>query len=59
MPMKCIDQMPVPKETAPVASQVQDFLRLDVVELTQPARSSAVYEAMMATAIESATSLKS
>jgi hypothetical protein len=40
-------------------SQVQDFLGLDVLALTQPARSSAVYEAMMATRMESATKLES
>jgi hypothetical protein len=57
--MKCIDQMPVPMETAPAMSQVQDFRGLDVLALTQPARSSAVYEAMMATRMESATKLES
>jgi len=59
IPMKCIDQMPLPMDTAPAISQVLDFLGLDVLALTQPARSSAVYEAMVAIRMESATKLES
>ena len=53
--MKCIDQMPMPIATAPAMSQLQDLRELEVLALTQPERSSAVYEAMIATRIESAT----
>ncbi len=59
MPMKCIDQMPVPIDTAPATSQIHDFLGVESLALTRPAMSSAVYEAMMATATESATILGS
>jgi hypothetical protein len=57
--MKCIDQMPVPIDIAPATSQIAYFLGLESPALTRPAMSSAVYEAMMATATESATILRS
>jgi hypothetical protein len=59
MPMKCIDQMPMPMDSAPALSHAQDLRGLAVVELTQPARSKAVYEAMIATSTESVTSFGS
>jgi hypothetical protein len=59
MPMKCIDQMPVPMEMAPVTSHAHDFILLDPLALTRPAKSSAVYEAIMATTTESATKRRS
>jgi hypothetical protein len=59
MPMKCIDQMPVPIDIAPATSQITDFLALESLALIRPAMSSAVYEAMMATATERATIFRS
>ena len=59
IPMKCIDQMPVPKEMAPATSHAHDFILLEPIALTRPAKSSAVYDAIMATATESATKRRS
>jgi len=35
MPIKCIDQMPIPIDTAPAASQVHDFRGFDAPLLTR------------------------
>ena len=55
MPMKCIDQMPVPMATAPPTSQScadDPFARA-----TLAASRSAVWDTTMATSIESSTRL--
>src|SRR5688572_16203924 len=54
MPMKCMDQMPAPMAKAPQTSQYQE--RFSLADATRPARSSAVYDAMIATTMERVTS---
>ncbi len=54
MPMKCIDQMPIPMANAPPRSQ--DTAAAPVDAVMREARSSAVYEARAATRNESRTS---
>src|SRR5262245_4432077 len=54
IPMKCMDQMPVPMETAPPASHARAAAPLEAVILE--ARSSAVYDANDATQTETRTS---
>ena len=56
MPMKCMDQMPAPIENAPPTSH-SAAVRPEVF-VTLPARSSAVYEAIMATRMDRATSVE-
>ena len=54
IPMKCMDQMPMPIENAPPISQSWAERPLEAV--MRVARSSAVYDAKIATMIESSTS---
>ena len=53
MPMKCIDQMPMPIAKAPPRSQETAAAPVEAVR--REARSSAVYEASTATRNESST----
>ncbi len=55
MPMKCMDQMPVPMESAPAVSQYA-LVRRPLDALTRAARSSATNEAAIDTTTESRTS---
>src|SRR5215213_628444 len=57
IPVKCIDQIPMPMANAPLVSQTTRDRPCAAV--TRPATSSAVYEAITATRYESATSRKS
>ncbi len=54
MPMKCIDQIPVPIEKAPPHSHQRAATPLD--EVIRLAKSSAVYDANIATSSERRTS---
>ncbi len=54
MPMKCIDQMPMPMATAPPSSHRRPPPR--PASATRAASLSAVYETTIATRMESATS---
>ena len=54
MPMKCIDQMPVPMENAPPSSQ--SFAARPFEAVMRLVRSRAVYEASVATSTERTTS---
>ena len=53
IPRKCIDQMPTPIEKAPPTSHARALFPLDAV--MRVVRSSAVYDASMATSIDTAT----
>src|SRR5258708_106248 len=55
MPMKCIDQMPVPIEIAPPASQYRPLVRPKEAT-TRAARFSATKDAVTETTTESSTS---
>ena len=55
MPMKCMDQIPVPIDSAPPANQYA-LVRRWLDALTRADRSSATNEAAIATTTESRTS---